>query len=539
MKAYLAHNHWWNLLEDEIRYRPLVLLAGLMVCGLAAMSHWLWTLPAGAGLLLLLFFARSRPVILLLISLVSLGWLQAYRTRSHTIALDSFSGRAVVLTGTIMRPPTAIKGGEGFPLQVASLTVGGKTFLAQGAVWVIAPKSAGLENLDLVSLTGQLYAPAEKNRNLLPRLWAGDARLIRKLGKTPEDHLKSSARQARARVIERLEQILPGPYRQLNAQILGSLLFGGAGNSLPREIITLFRQTGTLHILVVSGTQISLLFSLIYFPGLARRWQRQRTLQKQLAALSGKTESRRAGFYLHFSPSPLVVVTGLTLMSLYALLTQGGEPVARAAVMGGLIGSAYLLRGLPKIAESHPLEIDRYTLLAAAALAMLIIQPASLNNIGFQLSFAAVTGIAFLAPRLRVRLDSLNDFWGYLISATFAAQLATLPIIAAHFERVPLIGFISNLFIVPIAGILLWLGLTALVLGSIWWGLAWPLGWLCAKLCGLMVLLTSGFAAFPGGNWSVGNLSAPVLFAYYALLLAAGLFLGLKPSKTEGLEAWA
>jgi competence protein ComEC len=540
MRHFLTCNHWLNLLKEEIRYRPLILLAGVMICGLlAVMGNRLWIFPAGVGLLLVLRFARSRPVILLLVGVMSLGWLQAYRTKRGTVALEDFSGRAVVLTGTVLREPIAVTGGEGFPFQAASLAAGGKTFPVQGAVWVIAPKSASLGNLDLVALTGDLYSPREINQAALPRLWVGDPRLIRKLGKTPAGRLQTSARQARVRVIGRLEKILPGPYRQLNAQILGSLLFGGAGNSLSREIIALFRQTGTLHVLVVSGTQISLLFSLIYFPGLARRWQRQRALQKQLAALSGKVESRHPGFYLHFSPSPLVVLTGLTLMSLYALLTQGGEPVARAAVMGGLIGLAYLLRGLPAIADSHPLEIDRYSLLAGAALVLLIIQPASLTDVGFQLSFTAVAGIAFLASRLRARLAFLNDFWGYLIASTCAAQLATLPILAAHFGRVPLIGFVSNLFIVPIAAVLLWLGLAALALGSIWWGLAWPLGWACAKLCGLMVLLTAGFAALPGGNWAAGNLSAPVLFGYYALLLAAGLFLGLRPPKSEMLEAWA
>ncbi|NIM04301.1 MAG: hypothetical protein GTO55_00600, partial [Armatimonadetes bacterium] len=40
------------------------------------------------------------------------------------------------------------------------------------------------------------------------------------------------------------------------------------GAGLPRGLIESFRQTGTIHVLVVSGTQISLLFMVVYFPGL-------------------------------------------------------------------------------------------------------------------------------------------------------------------------------------------------------------------------------------------------------------------------------
>jgi ComEC/Rec2-related protein len=541
MNLSAAGRHSLSSLVREIRYRPLVLLAGSMLLGLQAVTgnRW-WALPAGAGLLLALLFARCRPVIWLLIGFMGLGWLRAQREAGREISLASFTGRAVILTGAVARPPRPVPEGQGFPLQVKSLRASGKILPAQGRVWITAPASCPLAYLDSLEITGNLCAPGRQGRASILQLWVGDSRLLRKLGKSEEPPIAVAARRARHRALERLAAMLPETYRELNAQLLGSLFFGGEESGLPRETLDLFRRTGTLHILVVSGTQISLFFSLIYFPGQAGRWRRQRELRRQLDRFAGKSElPAKRGFLPTFLPSPGVVLLGLGLMSLYALLTQGGESVARAAVMAGLVGGALLLRSLPKIADHHPLEADGYSLLAAAALLLLIIQPQAASDISFQLSFLAVAGLVFLSPRLRERLYFLNDFWGYLISATVSAQLATLPLIAWHFGRVSLIGFLSNLAVVPVAGVLLWLGLAGLALSGIWWGLAWPLGWLCSKLCWLMTRLLAGFAALPGGNWSVGELSWVTLASYYILLLSAGWALGIKRRKTETWETLA
>jgi len=511
----------------------LVLLAGLFIFALKALERdrWLGMALLGIGLAAVAMKTRGRLAAALMAALLSLALLRAHSRNADKARVEDFLGEAAVIMGSVAREPAPSPGGFAFPLEVEAVCHRGKTLPAKGRAWVYAPPDIEIGHLDLIEITGEVRESKWGRRKSGAFISVGDARLLRKIGEKQEGLVEKTGRRVRARVAEVLQPVLPGGYRELHANLLGSLFFGTHGAGLPRDLIQMFRQTGTIHVLVVSGTQISLLFLLVYFPGLAAQWQRRQVVRAQLKAIDARGDiwpaADRLPGIVRPLPSPIIIAIGLALMSIYALLTQGGEPVARAAVMAGLIGGSHFLRHFPRVADHHGLDIDRYTLLAAAAIGILAISPRSLSDAGFQLSFAAVWGLLFLAPRLRGMLPTQNNLWAYLLVGPISAQLAIFPIAAWHFGQVPIIGLVSNLVVVPIAALLLWLGLAAFLAGTVWWVLAWPLGWLCGQLCWLMTRSVALFSQIPWGVFPVGQFPWTAAAGYFGILVIMGTVLGL------------
>jgi len=539
---------WQKRLANELWNRPLVLLTGLFAAGLVITDHWqvLLALPFLAALAAVVMGARNNRwavlcfAILLLISLVWIKWRAAYLPN-----LDDFLGKAVILQGVVAQEPAPSGVSFLVPLEVEQIECAGKTFALQENISIYLPKEQLVKELDRIEITGKLERIRFAKDPRLTFINVVEAGLLRKLDKKDVGLIERWSRFTKAQVVEVLRPVLPGGYSRLHAQLLGSLFLGATGAGLPDGITDMFRATGTIHVLVVSGTQISLLFALIYLPGSFSQWRQRRAIKQQLRLLgSGAAILENAAYLRGISarlPSPLVILFALALMCLYALITLGGESVARAALMAGLIGLVYFLRHFAAISDHHALVIDRYSLLAAAAVGILMLKPEAIHDIGFQLSFAAVAGILFLAPKMRPALFFMNDFWAYLIAASVSAQLATLPIIAVHFGRVPMIGFFSNIIVVPIAALLLWLGLAAYALGMISGVLAWPFGWACAKLSWLMTRTVAMSADIPKATITVCTFSWFTAAVYYLALVAIGLIMGelLQLRKDEWWEVMA
>lgn len=257
-----------------------------------------------------------------------------------------------------------------------------------------------------------------------------------------------------------------------------------------------FRNSGLAHLLAVSGQNVVLLCLL----GIG------------MMALLGVGYRTR-----------LVVLAGLIL--LYVPLAGGGASIQRAGVMG--------LAGLAALAASRP--ASRVFVLALAAAVTLLINPRATADVGWQLSFLAVAGIALLARPFRER------FAGLLVSAagpsdrrgptprsvlldgaavTVAASLVTAPLMAFHFDRIPVATIAANLAALPAVAPAMWLGMTAAALGSLWSGLAIPVNLINSLLLAYIAQVAAWFGR-PG--WAVADFgigSVAGLMAVYAALIA-------------------
>lgn len=340
---------------------------------------------------------------------------------------------------------------------------------------------------DLVEVSGRLRAPppATNPGGFSARLYwlrhgvRHQLRLrpagYRRLGHRPGPWWREGTSRLRARILDLNRATLP-PWTALLAN---DFLIGDADPpdpGLAAGVERSFRDSGTIHLLVVSGTQVSLVLFLFLW------------LAWRLAPL-------RVFFWL----------LGVLALGLFYLMTEGDASVQRAAVMGFLF---VLGLGLER-------EPDLENCLGAAALALLAANPFSLFDPGAQLSFAAVWSLARLAPSLRRALaphdpeDSVSEEpWlrtlhrrgATVLSACVAAHLATAPLLAYHFQRASWSGVLANLIVVPLASVFTYLVLTHGVLSAAGFSiLAFPVVWNGAAMLGWVRL----FSAPPFGSLDV------------------------------------
>ncbi|HEX6228290.1 MAG TPA: ComEC/Rec2 family competence protein [Solirubrobacterales bacterium] len=195
-----------------------------------------------------------------------------------------------------------------------------------------------------------------------------------------------------------------------------------------------FRRSGLSHLLAVSGQNVALL-ALLAMP--------------VLAALGIPLRAR--------------LIWILALIAVYVPLAGSGPSIQRAGVMGALSVLATL--GGRRSSLLHTLLI--------AAIVTVAIDPGVAADVGWQLSFAAVTGIIALAGSLRAAIAAWigRGSWRSTLAdgaaMTTAATLATAPLIAFHFGAVSTTTLLANLAAMPAVAPAMWLGMLAAAGGQV------------------------------------------------------------------------
>ncbi|MBW2061829.1 MAG: DNA internalization-related competence protein ComEC/Rec2 [Deltaproteobacteria bacterium] len=309
-----------------------------------------------------------------------------------------------------------------------------------------------------------------------------------------------------------LDQAMAQPARGLVKTMLL-----GIRDDIEPEVKEAFRRLGLAHLLAISGLHIGLIAAasywlflklLLLWPGLA--------LRLNLLGLS-----------ILLSLGPVILYTGLA----------GGRPsTVRAAIMVGVFCLAFLLSK----------RRDLLTALAAAAWAILIFQPGAVFSVSFQLSFAAVGAIIIIAPRLtdfsQARVDPtagdavrrpLLGRVRAMASITIAAFLGTAPIVAHHFNQLPLLTLPANLILTPlIVLIIIPPGLFGLVLAPIFPWAAKIIFLGIERMLWILLATIEGAASWPWVNLTVPSPGPVFIIGYYLLLIS--LFL-IRPIKKAAL----
>jgi competence protein ComEC len=159
---------------------------------------------------------------------------------------------------------------------------------------------------------------------------------------------------------------------------------------------------------------------------------------------------------LGLGPRARVAAVG-ALVAIYVPLAGAGPSLQRAGAMGAA--------GLAAAAAGRP--ASRWYALLLAAAATLVVNPRVSGDPGWQLSFAAVVGIALLVPGLRGGLRWLPGPLAEGAAITIAATLATAPLLAHHFGAVQLVALPANLAALPVVAPIMWLGMLQAALGAL------------------------------------------------------------------------
>lgn len=491
----------WQAVRTAVWHRPLVTITVATLAGIAWADRtlppyaWLGGLQVASAALAILShrFSRvaSRVFVVVLMFLVGAA-LHVYRlTPGHQ--------DIVQLSGTTVPVATALVLRTGWAADAATACDEARVRVGtwQGLVRLQLPSSHGArlpEPGDCLRLENLALSPTPREPRWLwrERIFAlGTAARVTFCGRDPAlgARLADQALRLNRRFLDLLVRAMPGSNPRVYAELLSSMVFGQRAAEISGPFKGLFRASGTMHLLVVSGAQVSLI----------------------AVTLVCLVRGRR-----RYLPLWAVPVLFLGLLA-FAVLVGAGVSVNRAVVMQGLLLAALAL------GRSYDLP----TALALSALGLCLVDTSALFAVGPQLTYACTLGLYLSYPRSDGEGPSGERGQTFYAAArgTLGAWLFSLPILAAHLGQVILLGALANVIAVPLAAVLLYLGLLAVALGLLWAPLAAPFCFLARGLLEVLLASNAFFAGLPGAVLPVARVPAPIVVLWYAGLFA--LYLAL------------
>lgn len=248
---------------------------------------------------------------------------------------------------------------------------------------------------------------------------------------------------------------------------IAEALLIGYRDDIDKDLVQAYSNTGVVHIIAISGLHIAMIYGLIVllFKPLQRfKWAK---VLKPVVII--------------------LVIWGFTFLA-------GAVPsILRSAVMFSFI----------VLGENLGKRINIYNNLAASAFVILLFNPYSLWDVGFQLSYAAVLSIVIFSKSINnlvyLKNKLLKLLWN-LSAVTISAQILTLPIILYNFHQFPNFFILTNLFVVPFSGLILYAEILLLVL-SPFSTIAAFIGKLTGSCIALMNHFIERISIIPFASW--------------------------------------
>jgi competence protein ComEC len=282
--------------------------------------------------------------------------------------------------------------------------------------------------------------------------------------------------------IKNLENVLGEPHAAL-----ASGLVVGEKAALGKDLIDDFRKAGLIHIVVLSGYNITIIAAMI----------------------------RRI---LSFLPRNTSIILGGVGIILFGILVGGGATIVRSCIMALIALLAELAR--------RDYHVERALFLAAAL--MLIENPlVLLYDPSFQLSFLATLGLVMLSSPLEARFGFITEKAGIrgLLASTIATQIFVSPLIFYMMGQLSLIGIVVNILVLPFIPLTMLLVALAGILGFFSHFLSQIAGWGSYFLLSYELFMVQFFAKFPFASIEVPAFSGWIVAGFYSIYLA--LFLKL------------
>lgn len=294
-------------------------------------------------------------------------------------------------------------------------------------------------------------------------------------GWEPKLDLFSDIRQS---LDQRISQLLPSP----QAELLSGIMLGqneqssSSRKNLPGSLKLALRDTSTLHIVVASGQNLSMVAGLFL-------------------ALAGLIKRKYA------------LILGLLAALGYTVLSGMQIPIIRAAIMFSLAS----------IAQLSGRQRDGVWVLVITAGLMLLINPGWISSLSFQLSVLATFGVVSVSPIL-LKLFKSVPLLGQDLAVTLAAQLMVTPVIVQSFHQISLVSLITNVLVLWTIPFIMIGGVIMLIFGQLF------SVWINALLT-YFIYVVQFFASMPFAWEYMGEQWWVVWVGYYMVM--GGLLIGL------------
>ena len=490
----------------------LSFITGIVIASLFSLSTYIWIGIALALLLALILFRLPRfsnnpissfllrlpPFVNFLIISFFLGaaWFQFRQPVIDAFHVAFYNDRdyEMLVTGTLAEPPDYRDTYTNLRLNVEAVDSGSGDLPASGVLLVRVSQNQSYEYGQHVRVRGKLKTPPEDEefsyRDYLARDGVYSYMSIAEVTTLPGN----DGSAIRTAVYKLKDKMLQNTYRLFNdpeASLLAGILLG-VDTGLTHELQNAFKNTGTAHIIAISGFNIAIIAGIFF-------------------SMFKNIFGERLG--------ALFAILGIAF---YTFLVGAEAAVVRAALMGSI---SLLARQLGR-------RNDGLNAIAVVAFIMAVINPMVLWDVGFQLSFFATLGLILYA-------EPFSKFTGNLISKiskrdnstftkvlndnvilTFAAQLTTIPIMAYHFKRISLISFVANPFILFVQPAVMILGGLAVSVSLILQPIGQLIAWVAWPFTAYTIRMVELFDRVPHGSIYLGNSSIWIVSSFYIALLA-------------------
>lgn len=422
-------------------------------------------------------FARNKTLSLLVLGAgisFSLGIIRMDATKIGDSTLDRYLGEKKAFVGTVCDEPQAKELALKFCFEP-----GGQ----KERILVTAARYPEYSYGDKLWITGSIELPENFEAyeggpmfDYVSYLGKDGIRFIMKRAKIEdlmENHanpIVSALFSIKKAFLGNIERLTPEPYSSL---VAGILL--GEKGLLPEELSTAFKRTGLTHILVLSGSNVSVVVG---------------GLMKAFASL----------------PRTLGQSLGAVSIVLFAIMTGASATTVRASVMALIF---ILAGGVGR-------KYDIVRALVLAALLMLMENPRILVfDVSFQLSFLSTLALIYVSPIVSEKLSWITERFELrgILSATIATQVFTTPFILYVMGEMSVIALAPNILVLPVVP---WAMLGGFLTGIVGFfgGLAAPFAWITDFMLAYVVRIVYFWSDFPFAAKRL-SLGEPLLISIY------------------------
>jgi len=438
---------------------------------------------------IILFPLVLVPVIILFLT----GLLQSYHCSSSKDAMQNTGTSDIPVTvcimGRVTGHPKVLYGDTCFDLSVRQLQY---IQSSEKEEITVEPRVLNV-NVRLESFN-QLNISRDDFIKIRGRIYSSGDRIIMKSRNSDVEIMKINRPYE---IIWKLRQKVYSCIKMTFERYLGSsdahlaeALVLGNRDRISDYLYDAFKESGTAHLIAISGMHISFLALIVYMFAGGR---------------SGK---------------PALAVLIIIILLLYNFLIGSKASVERAIIWAVSAVAA----------ESWHRENAASRLLCISFIMLLVINPGFSDDAGFWLSFSAMSGIVFIYPVFRkisrlfkITKKITDNYFAGTLMAAISVQIACGPVILYYFGSLPLVSPLSNVCILMFFYPLIFILFLSAFLSIIWP----PAAGFVLKCSPVLFDIVKKIAVFFSGPWapSIENIvpSTARLFIYYLLLFSTAL----------------
>lgn len=259
--------------------------------------------------------------------------------------------------------------------------------------------------------------------------------------------------------------------------VFGAMLYGDDLFQPPKEVYNAFNRTGLLHILVVSGAQVSMIFSMFFY--FLKRMSMNHVMS-------------------------FVIISFFT--SLFCLNVGLDPPVMRAGCLILFVALAELFR----------FNYSSFNLTLLVLILLLIFEPNSLFDISFQLTFLCIFAM-FFASEIRKKLN-IHNYIVELFILSFSVFIFLFPPIVNYFNNLSVLALITNIFITPFLEIFVLIGFLLSFLMTISGVFSQHIGYFITYMTDFVIYVIKGWSNLPLSSIFFAKVPAFSVYLYYLVL---------------------